>query len=331
MNISSLLLQLVLFTGIPTEPVPPQSHESDAETSENHVGDLSQIPELPFIVEYFGPSRSEALPPSKSGVGSGSVSKEVKQHVEVERRIRVIEECIDSVPPHLKLDPNYGVFSVNPDAKLLTWQLDNPLYVVGERGEQIIQKTSLSEAFATLRKICLEGVCVPIDLYTFRVLINRSPEVYTAFIDMLKLCYSSYEKLILLFADPINLGISHEEHCIIWEPGKDFASGELRIVACERKVFSLNDRETVAGVFVNRNDARIDRFKENFWLQRGQGTWFVPAHKNTIQPVPPSEKQIPEVRVSVEERVSFRELCSQLGVSTHPKPSTGIKKLLLRS
>lgn len=256
MTSSLLLSQLVLLPGIPTTPVPPPKKAEERASPASEDGALAHHGMFDFM---------EGL-----------------CEIEIGRDLNGMLECIPSAPQNLKMvEGSYVIASINAFADLSIIPLDNtPEVKLGN--EWFAQKTSLAEAFATMRKCCAEKKFMALDLHSFGAWITHDQTRYASLLAELKARYCRSVgafKVIILFADPIKLGQCEEEHCVILEVAEDFSKGELRIVDAERRLHSLHNRETVIGLFVRRKWVVTDSCAEKEWLARGKGTSFKPASR----------------------------------------------------
>lgn len=268
---------------VPTAPVPP-SKKIEESAPASFLGDVSGHEEFGFMRKF--------------------------QDVEIGRELKGMIECIPDCPENLVMDEDaYFISVIDPAAELIFFPLDNTPEVISDdeetKGEWVRQKTSLAEAFANMRSICADErkkpvparECkkfIPLDLHTFGAWIEHDSSC--RFIKLLADLQARYArkdkrpfKVAVLFADPVKLGECEEEHCVILDIPSDFSRGDLRVVDCHRRLYSLHEYETVIGIFIRRKDAVVSSQAEALWLKRGMGYRFKPKHQEpTGRPaVPP--------------------------------------------
>lgn len=112
-------------------------------------------------------------------------------------------------------------------------------------------KTSLSEAKAALDKLWGDGFC-PLDYFSFRQIVDDTLRD-TSFTDILERRYARYHTVHILFADPIQLGESPENHYLVYELRYGLEYTHLTVMH-ESKLFSLFAGETVIAACVPRDD-----------------------------------------------------------------------------
>lgn len=174
-----LMVQMVFSLGIPL-PAETYTHEVDSSQEQvDVVGDLTNQLDLFVLVERPEKTLREQLP---SGLAK-------------------IEQDPSGYP--IQFLQKWGV-------EPLLFPLDNiPI------GDPSDQKTSLSEAKATLMNFWREFKFAPLDVFSFAEVVNTRDGDYTQFLERLRLQYQPYfHTVIILFADVVQLG-QEEYHVVL--------------------------------------------------------------------------------------------------------------------
>ncbi len=174
-----MMVQMVFALGV---PLPAEIYLHEVEPSQEQVdvvGDLTNQLDLFVLVERPQETLREQLPVS----------------------LKAIDQDPSGYP--IQFLQKWGVVP-------LLFPLDNI-----PSGDSVDQKTSLSEAKATLMNFWREFKFAPLDAFSFAEVVNTRDGDYAQFLERLRLQYQPYfHTVIILFADQVRLG-QEEYHVVL--------------------------------------------------------------------------------------------------------------------
>jgi hypothetical protein len=212
-------VQMVLFTGIPL-PIDPEP-----------------VPEVLLIDPLGDVSRHPVL------------ALKFDIPVLVHRSIVDLLRFLPQTYSNLHLDKEcYEIDHSNRKAKFHIFPLDN----TPVRGSS--ERTFFREARASQKKFWRDGRFAPIDWFVFVEMIDTQNGRDVSFIEEIRARYSGrYTKVVILFTDPIRLGVSQEDYYLVWESVGEFNGGIFGVVTGD--IFlSLFNGETIITVCVEREE-----------------------------------------------------------------------------